>query len=131
MAAKTPTHVYKHLTRIGGELYELLNQINPPALDPLPANRDVPATLLDEATPRVFSAVRAAYDAVEAARRAVLPASNAERVNRTYLLREILHSRPEITRTEVLQLLRWDDEILDQTLGDLEQVAIGQIAASA
>ena len=130
MATATPSHVYKHLTRISVELFELLNQINPPALDPLPAGRDIPAAL-DEATPRVFSAVKAAYDAVETARKAILPASNADRVNRTYVLRAILHSRPEITRREVQQLLGWDDATLEQTLGDLEQVASGQIAASA
>ena len=88
MATATPSRVYKHLTRISVELYELLNQINPPALDPLPAGRDIPATL-DETTLRMFSGVKAAYDAVETARKAILPASNAERVNRTYILRAI------------------------------------------
>ena len=130
MANGTSDHVYRHLTRISVELYELLQQINPPALVPLPAGQDVPANRLDEATPRVFSAVLAAHDAVETARRAIM-SSNGDRVNRTYILRAILHSQPEITRREVLQLLGWDDATLDETLEDLEQIARGQIAASA
>lgn len=131
MATTTLNQVYKHLTRISVELYELLSQMNPPALDPLPAGPDVRATRLDETTPRVFSAVKAAYDAVETARKAIVSPNRGDRANRPYILRAILHSRPEITRSEVLQLLGWDDATLEQTLEDLEQVASGQIAVNA
>ena len=131
MDAGTMSHVYKRLTRMSGELHELLSQINPPVLHPLPAGRDVSATLVDEATLTAFASVLAAYEAVETARRAVSPLDRAARVNRTYTLRAILRERPAITRAEVLQLLGWDSTTLDQTLDDLEQVANGQIAASA
>ena len=131
MDTRTLDHVYKRLTRMSGELHELLSQINPPALHPLPSGRDVPATPVDEATLTGFSAVLAAYEAVETARRAVSPLDKRARVSRTHTLRAILHERPQITRTEVLQLLGWDNTTLDQALDDLEQVANGQIAASA
>ena len=62
---------------------------------------------------------------------AVSPLDKRARVSRTHTLRAILHERPQITRAEVLQLLGWDNTTLDQALDDLEQVANGQIAASA
>ena len=131
MNTRTMNHAYKRLTRMSGELHELLSQINPPVLHPLQDDRNAPATLVDEATLTAFASVLAAYEAVETARRAVSPLDRAARASRTHTLRAILRERPEITRAEVLQLLGWDSTTLDQALDDLEQVAHGQIAASA
>ena len=52
-------------------LHELLGEMMPPAVTPLPVDRDPDPMLLSDRMPGAFSAVKKALDAVETAQRCI------------------------------------------------------------
>lgn len=116
------------LTRAYTDLYELLNEIVPPATKPLPADRDVPARSWSQEAITAFTVVKSAYDAVENAQlqlsrlRHERPSNGSERGRRANRLLTLLDSRPSITRDEVKSLLGWDDSVVEEAIHDLAEL---------
>ncbi len=113
------------VTRVYGDLYELLDEIVSPATKPLHADRDASAVLLSQETITAFTVVKSAYDAVENAQLQLSrihlerPPNGSERGRRANKLLTLLEYRPSITRDEVKDLLGWDDNAVDAAIHDL------------
>lgn len=116
------------LTRAYTDLYELLNEMVPPATTPLPADRDIPARSWSQEAVTAFTVVKSAYDAVENAQRQLSrirherPSNGSVRGRRANRLLTLLDRRPSITRDEVKGLLGWDDNTVDRAIRDLAEL---------